>query len=278
MANINPPVTTQLGHADPNASPLTVNELIDLFNTLFHSEIQGDYIPYVIGSDTPDVDDNHKAWIKLDTGGRPIAIMVFYNGNWRRIYNGMIGEIRGFSGAPGFSAPPAKFDVNGKGNIGGDYDGWQICNGKNGSPDVSDKFVIGAHMNNSNSHSGYNQGWQTFVDTKSDLKNGGGKDVMIGQVNLPGLDTSGTDPSTGIQQSPGVWINGNEYKQDTTSPHTDANFIIDPSYANLKHHSIKLFTYGADVAGHPSNPPNPQQPVPILPPFYVMAWIIFIGY
>jgi hypothetical protein len=33
------------------------------------------------------------------------------------------------------------FDANGLGNRGSFYDGWQICNGSNGSPDIRDRFV-----------------------------------------------------------------------------------------------------------------------------------------
>jgi hypothetical protein len=34
----------------------------------------------------------------------------------------------------------ANFDATGKGNMGGPYDGWAICNGQNGTDDMSDLF------------------------------------------------------------------------------------------------------------------------------------------
>src|SRR5215469_8248916 len=97
---MNPPLQITVGSADPNAAPLTVNELFALLQTVISGEIIGSYIPYIIGGDVPGVDDRDKAWIRLDTAGRPIETKVFYNGNWRRIYNGMLGEIRIFSGDP----------------------------------------------------------------------------------------------------------------------------------------------------------------------------------
>jgi hypothetical protein len=35
------------------------------------------------------------------------------------------------------------FDPNGKGLTGTEMEGWQLCNGKNGAPDLSSKFVVG---------------------------------------------------------------------------------------------------------------------------------------
>src|SRR6516225_3262089 len=127
---MNPVVLTQLAHADPNADPLNINELIDLLNTLVSSQITGSYIPYVISNTTPGIDDQDKAWIELDSAGRRKSTKIFFSGNWRRVYNGMLGEIRGFSGDP---TDLTKWDANGHGAVGGDYDGWQICNGLNGA-------------------------------------------------------------------------------------------------------------------------------------------------
>src|SRR5215471_12373749 len=131
----NPAVVTQIANASPNAAPLTLNEMIAVLNPLISSQIQGTYIPYVIGNQTPGMEDTDKAWIETDSAGRPLAIRTYFNGNWRRIYNGMTGEVRMYSGAPG--AP--NWDSNGHGIIGKEYDGWQICNGKNNSPDLSDR-------------------------------------------------------------------------------------------------------------------------------------------
>jgi hypothetical protein len=130
---LNPIVLTTIGQADPNDAPISVNDLINLLNQLISSSIQGSYIPYIIQHDTPGVDDRDKAWIELDTGGRPIAIKVWYAGNqgaWRRVYNGMIGEIRGYSGDPSIdfdtSNDPQHAGLYTFGKIGQAYDGWHI--------------------------------------------------------------------------------------------------------------------------------------------------------
>lgn len=154
---MNPPVITQFANPDPAATPLNLTQLVQLLNALVASEIQGSYIPYVIQNATPSVDDQDKVWIYLDSQGRPIEHRTFYNGQWRRIYNGMLGEIRLYGGDP-----TVDFDAKGLGIVGGTYDGWHLCNGNDGTPDLSDHFPIGAHMNNQDVQ-GYNNGWLTTI-------------------------------------------------------------------------------------------------------------------
>jgi len=258
---MNPPLQITVGSADPNAAPLTVNELFALLQTVISGEIIGSYIPYIIGGDVPGVDDRDKAWIRLDTAGRPIETKIFYNGNWRRIYNGMLGEIRIFSGDPTITTD---WDTNGHGTIGGTYDGWQICNGKNGSPDFSDRFVLGAHMNGNDGHSQYDNGWQSTITgpngTANDYKQGGLFTETIGNANLPSLSNAAAG------ESPGLYIHGYESKDGTGHP--DAFPIVDVNYAGMKPHVVELATYGQ----------TPNVPIWTLPPFISMGYMIFQGY
>lgn len=262
---MNPPITITFGHADPNASPLTVNELIDLLQTVTTGSIEGSYIPYILGHDTPSVDDQDKAWVELDTAGRPISIKTFYSGKWRRVYNGMIGEVRGYTGDPS-----TDFDKNGdgiytSGKIGERYDGWWFCNGLNGTPNLSDRFLIGAAMDNVGKD-GYSGGWQAAITgpdgTIQGYKVGGLFIETIKQDNLPLLSNAfdGDDP--------GLWIYGKEAKDGTSHP--DAVPIVDTNYANLKPNQINLTP---DAYGK-----NPPIPLWTTPPFYALAWITFKGY
>lgn len=262
---MNPSLTTTFAHADPTVSPLTVNELIDLLNLLVTTNLNGSYIPYILQSGTPSVDDQDKVWIQLDSGNRPIATKTFYQGKWRRVYNGMIGEIRGYSGNPNNDFEMGGTDP-GAGKIEGNYDGWFLCNGKNGTPNLSDKFLIGGHMDDSSGHTGYSDGWQTFVDGENDLKTGGLNKQMIEAVHLPELDVTFT-------------LKGKEAKE--SDAHTDVEALVDTHYANATNHTalhaIKPETlhYGASPN---AEPPLPQKEFPVLPPFYALAWIIFRGY
>lgn len=250
---MNPPVITQIAHADPNADPLNINELIDLLNTLLSSQITGSYIPYVISNTAPGVDDQDKAWIELDATGRPKAIRTFFSGNWRRIYNGMLGEVRGFSGDP---TDLTKWDANGHGVIGGDYDGWQICNGLNGSPDLSDKFLIGGHMNNSGGHSGYSSGWQTFVDGVADLKTGGNASVTLDAAHtyFPGTPDVVARFWSATGNAPNPHVAGLWGVKSNSTPADNDNIVN-------------------GVAAHTT-----PDPINILNPFIAIGWMIFQGY
>lgn len=175
---MNPPIVTQFANPDPAASPLNLTQLIQLLNVLISSEMQGSYIPYVIQNATPSVDDQDKAWIYLDSQGRPVETRIYYNGIWRRIYNGMLGEIRLYNGDPAVD-----FDANGLGNVGGIYDGWHLCNGKDGVPDLSDQFPIAAHMNNADIV-GYDGEWKTTIlGAQQAAHTGGGRDFTLNASN-----------------------------------------------------------------------------------------------
>jgi hypothetical protein len=274
MANQPPDVLTQFAMPDPNAAPLTLIQLFQLANTLVSSEIQGPYLSYILQVNEPGSSDQDKVWVQLDSQRRPVAIKTYYNGHWRRVYNGMLGEIRGYTGNPN-----TDFDLTGDnpglGKIEGNYDGWRLCNGKGGTPDLSDKFIIGAHMNNLNAHPGCDHGWQTFVDGKSDLKTGGVISQLIEMKHLPPLDNSGPDPLTGAPAAngTGLYIHGKEAKE--SDAHGEVRPLVDIHYANALPHDAFLIKYGSDPHG---NPAVPQEKFPVIPPFYALAWITFVGY
>ena len=182
-----PNVQTQVSMPDPNAAPLNLTQLFQLLNLHLSSQIIGDYAPYVLQNGEPGVSDQDKVWFERDSQGRPVAIKVFWNGTWRRIYNGMMNEIRGYTGNPG-----TDFDSTGWGKVGGEYDGWHLCNGNDGTPDFSDQFLLGAHMNN-DSHSGYvDNEWVSWIGDKTGMHVGGAKDVTLTVDNMffPGGDVA----------------------------------------------------------------------------------------
>lgn len=266
---MNPIISTTIGAADPNASPITVNDLINLLNQLITSEIQGSYIPYVIQHDTPGVDDRDKAWIELDTGGRPIALKTWYAGNagaWRRVYNGMIGEIRGYSGDPSIDFDKNADGLYTSGKIGERYDGWNLCNGTNGTPNLSDKFLLGAAMDNVGKD-GYANGWQAAITgpdgTVQAYKTGGRFIETIIQDNLPLLTNAAAGDAAGL------WIYGNEAKEDAPHPGTKVP-LVDSHYANAIPQQVNL-----TVDPYGKNPPIPLWTTP---PFVALGWIIFRGY
>jgi hypothetical protein len=265
---MNPTVSVELANPDPNVDPQSLPDLWAILNATVHGELDGgDNTSYLEQPGIPSVDDEGKAWVELSSG-KPLSLKIFFNGVWRRAYNGMLGEIRMYSGPPGGDTDPT-FDKDGKGKAGGQYDGWQICNGNNGSPDMSDQFIIGAHMNKALSHPDYADGWVTFADAKNDLQSGGSKDHKIVAQDLPPINPGGL---TAVPPEPtsSLIVHGFKYVAGNTK--TPAQPIVDRHYGNMLTHTFPITSYGA-------NPPDfNQNALPTVPPYLAMAFIIFIGY
>ena len=248
----NPPLDIRLGAPDPSATPLNIVELFSLIDSHLFGQILGEYMTYTVSNTAPSVDDG-RIWFKIDSVGRPIALMKYYNGRWRRVYNGMLGEIRIFSGYP---TNNVIWDTDGRGKPGEEYDGWQICNGNNGSPNLSDKFILAGHMDNSAGHSGYSSGWQSFIDGSTDQHDGG-----VAKITLDNTNTYRPD-------IPAVRARFWSANANAPAPHTGDLWGIKSSSNNSDNDDIA-----------PAIPGNTTpDDIKTLPPFIAMGLIIFLGY
>ena len=262
---MNPAVLTQIAHVDPNAAPVNINELIDILNPGLQSAISGQYIPYIILNQTPGVEDQDKAWIELDSNNRPLSIKTFYQGKWRRVYNGMLGEIRIFSGDPTINT---NWHSDGRGVEGGIYDGWQICNGNNGSVDLTNQFVIPANLDASGF--GYNSStgkWETKVDGSTLVNTGGNAKGQVTLQSVPGAAGPDQIPRTA---RPDLIVKF----MHSVSGDAGGGDLYGPITPNGEFQTTLL-------AGDPGNPSSSHpkvDPVNILPPFIAMGFIQFIGY
>ena len=254
----NPTVQTQVTMPDPNAAPLNLIQLFQLMNLHLHSEITSDYTPYVLQNGEPGVSDQDKVWFELDSQGRPISIKVHWNGTWRRIYNGMLNEIRGYSGNPG-----TDFDSTGWGKVGGEYDCWHLCNGNDGAPDYSDQFLIGAHMNDEG-HSGYvDNEWVSWIGKKEGMHVGGAIEFTMTEATT-------WQPAVG---SIGDFTLGMYHITDGGETLGTTELLYGkPSVSNSAFN--KQVVVSADLDSGHTDPDS----IPIIPPFVALAWIIFLGY
>lgn len=153
--------------------------------------------------------------------------------------------------------PSVDFNSDGLGNIGGTYDGWHLCNGKDGTPDLSDQFPLGGHMNNAGGHVGYDNGWQSFVDGKTDQKTGGVKDITLNAEDTFQPNGNMAKLTVGMYNVAGV-------TGDASGP-----LYGDPSVV------------GADkrrVLNIESDGNTTPTAIPTVPPFTAIAFIIFVGY
>jgi hypothetical protein len=243
----NPIVLTNFANPDPNAAPLNIGELIKLLNQLVQSAIIGSYTPYVIGSTTPGTDDQDKAWLKLDHNGRPLGTFTFYQGKWRRIYNGMLGEIRMYAGDP--TDTTDGFDKNGLGIVQGLYDGWHLCNGMDGTPNFSNHFIIAANM--ADLTIGYGTDWRTNVEGGAAVDHGGNFQTTLNAAN-------------------------------TYRPATPA-VLVDKYSVNNNNNDPSGILYGVNSVQHiplvPADLGNTAPtPVDIMNPYIALGFILFVGY
>jgi hypothetical protein len=198
--------------------------------------------------------------LQLNAQGQPIALKYFWPGSssWRRVWNGMPGQISGFSGDPGYGAPPKNFNQSGLGNEGGFYDGWAICNGQNGTPDLSDQFIIGAHMNNAGGKEGWDgTKWVTWISNKNAEQTGGVRDFTL-------TEETTFRPATSEIKFRHWTADGN-----IPDPHTGSLYGVKAGPANEVDNDVL-------VPGDEGN--ETPTSVSTIPPFYALAWIQFTGY
>lgn len=171
------PVDVEIAEPDPSAAPTTFSELIELLRELITAEVTGTYLPYVTGSATPDVGDQDKVWHRTDGGGRPLGTFVYYSGAWRRQYIGNPNMILMYTGDPSVDFA----GTGGLGTVEGEWDGWALCNGNNGTPDLSDKFIVASHM--SDMTIGYAGGQHSTNISGATTQSGGAAQVTLDDSN-----------------------------------------------------------------------------------------------
>jgi hypothetical protein len=167
----------------PACYPSDVNGLLDMLTT--GGGMSGT-IPdtagggVFVGSSPPGSALTNKVWYKTDAAGRPLGVFMFYNGNWRKVYTGVaVGTIIMCYWYEGF------FDGTGRGILGGDYDGWAICNGNNGTINLQGFFPVGGATGES---LGLGSGWFTDADGIAWRTLGGQKTrITLTMANLPNM-------------------------------------------------------------------------------------------
>ncbi len=175
------------------------------------------------GNATPDVTDQDKPWYRTTTDGVAIGWYYYFNGKWVRSADFPVGTIFSFNGSS------ALFDSSGKGIPGTSTDGYFLCNGSNGTPNLTDKFIVGGGRY-------VNGAWLTDVDPAARAVSSGGRDrVVLNLGNLPALSADFA-AGTAAGNSTQAFVRGNQpsgdHIVDTITPgNNDPLFPIPPFYA-----------------------------------------------
>lgn len=236
-------VLIEFANPSPEDCPTTFQENIDLLNELVSGSVVASITPYIRQAATPSVDQQNLIWHKIDVDGRPIGTFHFYNGAWRREYSGRQDEIRYFMGDPSIH-----FESNGRGIVGGEWDGFALCNGNNGTPNLTDKFIVGAKMDDLGVGYPTNGPWKTNVSGESE-QTGGANEITLTE------DTTYRPALDAIQMS--------NWQADGNSQNSGGG----------------LWGLGSAHTLLPADAGNvTPDAIPTLPPFFALAITRWIGY
>lgn len=244
------PLTISFDNASPSDCPVTFADMITLLNALISGTLEGEFLPYVTGAATPGVDDQDKVWMRVDTQGRPIGTYVFYSGTWRRQYDAPVGMIVAYSGDPAVD-----FAGTGHaGTIGGQWDGWQLCSGENGSPNLSDKFIVGAKMDD------LGVGYPASGDWTS---------TVAGTAAASGDGGFTSDAENTFEPATNAVTIGHWKANDGSAPDAGEDLLGLPSGA--------VPSANFDIIEADPGNPTPD-PIITLPPWIAFGYAIFTGY
>lgn len=162
--------------ADPmGCLPGNRQELANFIPTAITATFNGaQFSLFVTGSATPAPENQDRAWFRTTTGGLPLGWYWFFNGKWRKVTGLPPDAIINYSG------PASNFDGTGKGLAGSVTESFFICNGQNGTPDLRNRFVVGADE--------YNGNWTSNVDPDApDAQTGGFARIRLQKTQIPQL-------------------------------------------------------------------------------------------
>lgn len=131
--------------------------------------------------------------------------------------------------------------------------GWAFCNGTNGTPDLRDKFIIGAAADSG--------GQANTTVTGSTTKSGGNKDAVAVSHNHGVTDAGHSHTYTGSIGEDGSGTSGRSFPMFDTPAVATASFTFAPS------NTTGISVNSAGESGTNKN----------LPPYYALAFIMRIS-
>lgn len=205
--------------------PSTTQGVINAIPQYVRYSFDGDYTLFVQGPSEPAPTDQNKVWFQTDAVGRPVAIKRYYNGRWRRVYLGKPYHVSMYSG------PWTQFfDPTGLGFATLDWEGWALCNGANGTLDLTNKFIVPGYR----CDGAYR--WVTNV-TGADAYSGGSATRTITLAHLPAVTLS-------LNYAPIFGAGNVRYSvlpANQASPGNSENYVADGTGANKDFPTVPPF-------------------------------------
>ena len=123
-----------------------------------------------------------------------------------------------------------RYDSTGLGIVGTSYEGWAICNGNNGTPDLRNRFIVGAGSNYAQGASGGNERITLSVDQMPGHNHSGSAGGGEHMHYIP-TDNGGGGLGWGIARTiqcdvyahGDKWANANSYGETLSDPYSWSN-------------------------------------------------------
>lgn len=222
--------------------PTNFSDLLRLVaaNTTYDWDDTGS-VAVVVGTTAPT--DLTATWFVQDAAGRPMGMKRFYSGKWRGVYNGPNDHELTY-----FAGPWASFfDTSGLGLAGLAWEGYCLCLGNHGTPDLRDLFIVAGYR-----YDGA-LGWTTKI-SGADTQRGGANQTLMTLANLPTI----TWPVKVQQGFLGVGSGHNGVPLGSTDTNAGSGG----------------FQAGNVFGGHLGT----QQVITTVPPWVAMAPAMWVGY
>ncbi len=225
-----------IGQSSPN-SKLTVNGNLSIGNSNTQAPPNGAYVDgqVIIGSGAGTTS-------KLEIEGTATATDSITAPNfWGRgtVPVGFIGMYSGSTNA-------TLFEASGKGKDGSKMEGWAICNGHNGTPNLVDRFVVGAGRDNLDANLEANRMYDVTTT-------GGENSHTLTIAEMPSHNHEGLTDTTGSHRH---GLNTRKY-DDKANGVTATNYggnDTHTAYAGIHSHKLYIENKGND-APHENRPP-----------------------
>ncbi|MEM0998635.1 MAG: hypothetical protein AAGN35_16370 [Bacteroidota bacterium] len=226
-----------------------------------------------------------QTWIGIGTSTRNLSYRLTVNGN-AQVQGDLdvndtvtAGRFKGEGVVPPYgiimySGPMNNFNSNGVGS--GDYEGWQLCNGLNSSPDLRGQFVVG-WTNGVNNNPDFVNTEKLVTDYQTIGNNGGEREVTLDTNQIPEHTHKINVSSVGNHRHATVAgsnaSDGNALIQQYKSFGDDDSYSLrkddddDTPYAYSSYAGGHTHTVNAEKVGGGDAHEN-------RPPFYVLAFIM----
>lgn len=158
--------------------------------------------------------------------------------------------------------------TNGLGDAGTQFEGWALCDGRNGTPDLRGRFIVGKTNTDGNNY-GYTNSEKNDNDYDNIGEHGGEKEVTLTIAEMPAHDHTGTTDTDGSHHHD----YNDRYRQteEVAAAESCCNDIAGNGLNNNSYSTSNAGNHNHDFTTDNTGGGDPHEN---RPPYYVLAFIM----